>query len=207
MVGIILLTEGGEDDSERVDLSRFMDLQQLPAHLKRGITAEGDTLQSVRCTEEYRDAMMQCVHDHNLHTLGMRISRVVVRTDTSLAGGWPITNPPTGQQEYIDVGLPFKLWQDAAPHCIKALRERGRPEDLDAADIIQLKDMFDKGRMEEARQFAHKAIERNPRIAFFYYAVGVHPDSVVGLRCLKKGMKCEGTLTPFLRRAMTEVWN
>lgn len=212
LIAIILLAGPGDDGrqgSPRVDITKLMDLRQLPAHLKHVISqdssGDGDTLQTIRCTEEYRDAMVQCVDDHDLYILGMRISRVVVRTDISLTGGWPTPNSRPGREEFMDVGLPFKLWQDAAPHCIKALRERGALEGLDAADIIELRGMFDTCRTAEVVQFALKAIQRSPHVAFFYYAVGLGSDFVVGLRHLKKGMKCEGTLTPYLRRAMTRL--
>jgi hypothetical protein len=103
----------------------------------------------------------------------------------------------------MDVGLPFRMWSDALPHCATAIRDRGLPAQVDLADILDMKFLIMRQRIPEAVKIANTALKRNPDFAYAYYLLTLASDPVVGLRAAKKGMKC-ANITPFLRFQMMQ---
>ena len=63
----------------------------------------------------------------------------------------------------IDGGLPFKRWTDALPHCATALRARGSRDDLDAADVLELKYFIIRQRVPDAVRLGERAAARHGR--------------------------------------------
>ena len=77
---------------------------------------------------------MKCLRDKDLVSLGRTLGRLITTTEYSVSeGGFQSIDPVTGQPEFPDVGLPFKMWTDALPVCAKALRDTGNAKDLDLA--------------------------------------------------------------------------
>ena len=112
-------------------------------------------------------------------------------------------NPATGEREPLDVGLPFKMWSDALPHCAKAIRDKGLPGQADIADIVEMKYYIMKQRIPDAVKIANAALKRSPGLAYAYYVLTLASDPVVGLRAAKQGMKCTN-ITPFVRFQMMQ---
>ena len=177
--------------------------RSFPPHLVDILTAYGpektDTFISVLTTGDFQNAMMNCVQTYDLCTLGLKLAELIQRTEFSIAeGGFQVENPRTGRVEFDSCGLPFTMWGDGLPHCAKALRERNRPGDLDAADIVECKFFVMRSRVPDAVRLAQQAIERSPQIAYYYYIVGLGTDQPLGLRASKKGLKCR-KITPFVK--------
>jgi hypothetical protein len=106
-------------------------------------------------------------------------------------------NPVTGKREVMDVGLPFKMWSDALPHCAKAIRDKGLPAQADIADILDMKFYIMRQRIPDAVKITAVALKRSPNFAYAYYVLTLASDPVVGLRAAKKGMMCTNS-TPFV---------
>ncbi|CCM00721.1 uncharacterized protein FIBRA_02761 [Fibroporia radiculosa] len=87
------------------------------------------------------------------------------------------------------------------PFCVRALREKGSPADLDAADIVEIKHSLIKQRTSDAIAAARRAMERNPKLAYSFYVSGLSADSTQSLKATKKGLKCT-QITPFVRHYM-----
>lgn len=148
---------------------------------------------------EYQKAMMRCAQDHDLVSLGRTLATLIQRTEFAIAEGSFRTEGPNGTwRDDFDIGLPFKMWTDALPHCAKALRARGTSADLDMADVVELKYFIIRSRIPDAISAGQRAIARNPNLAYAYYAISMGADHAEGLRAVKKGLKCK-ELTPFVR--------
>ncbi|OBZ77723.1 hypothetical protein A0H81_02629 [Grifola frondosa] len=161
-----------------------------------------DTTLTLKGSADYQKAMMQCAQDRDLYALGKTLSQLILRTEFSIAeGGYQAMNERTGKYEIFDIGLPFKMWTDALPHCAKALRAHGSPADLDMADIVELKFLIIRQRIPEAVELGQRAVERNPKLSYAYYAISMGADNSRGLRAVKKGLMCKNT-TPFVRNYM-----
>ena len=71
----------------------------------------------------------------------------------------------------------------------------------DLADIVELKYLIKLSRMDEAHVVAKRAIERSPRIGFYYYVLTLGVTEAIGLRWAKKGLKCPNS-TDYVRYAL-----
>jgi hypothetical protein len=163
-----------------------------------------DTILSLQTSADYQKAMLKCAQDHDLRTLGLSLAQFILRTEFSIAeGGFQSQCRRTGRLEMMDVGLPFKMWTDALPHCAAALRTTNNQKERDMADILELKYLIIKKRVGDAVALAKKSFERNPDVAYFCYVVTLSADSMDGLRYAKKGMKCK-SISPFVRFQMMQ---
>jgi hypothetical protein len=161
-----------------------------------------DTYSTLAVTRDFQQAMMTVVQDHNLLSLGRRIASLIMRTEFSVAeGSFEAEDPETGKRETFNSGLPFVMWTDSLPVCAQRLRQTGSPADLDSADIVELKFFIIRQRVPDAIKLAKAAIERNPDVAYFYYAISLGADGEDGLRYSKKGLKCK-LVSPFLKFAL-----
>ncbi|KAI0054190.1 hypothetical protein FA95DRAFT_1552005 [Auriscalpium vulgare] len=195
----------GRPDDTNADVQKFISAasRQWPDHIVDHIMDYGmnrsDTFLMATAARDYQSLMMKAAQDHDLITLGLNLAQLIGRTEYSIAqGGFQVENPRTGKFEFADVGLPFKMWQDALPHCARAIRTRGRPDEADPADILDLKYYIMKSRMKEAHALARKSVERNPLIGFYHYVLSLGAEDADGLREAKKGLKCK-VLTPYVR--------
>ncbi|KAF7980251.1 hypothetical protein HWV62_38985 [Athelia sp. TMB] len=190
---------------------RFYDPQKTIAAVRRGYPdhlvdiimdygmARVDVTTTLLATNANQKAFMQCLQDRDLYSLGMKLVPCILNTEFSIVqGAYQFENEVTGAFEEADVDLPFKKWHDALPHCARAIRERRRPSEADAADILDIKYQILRGEIRRAMAHANKAIARNPNHAYFYYALTLQANGPDGLRAAKRGLKCT-TTTPFVR--------
>lgn len=193
-----------EQDQRFNDPNKLINAMQgnFPDHLKDIMMDYGlsrcDAYATLRSVRDFQQAMMDCTQDRDLYSLGLKLTELITRNEFSIAeGGFQSPNPRTGKMEILDVGLPFKMWTDALPLCAKAIREKGRPNDLDLADMLDMKFFIVRSRVSEAVALAKSSIQRNPRFPYFYYVVTLGSNIEEGLRCAKKGLKCPNA-TPFV---------
>ncbi len=206
--GLIRLTaDESEPDRQNFDPQSLVAAVQrgFPEHLSRLMMDYGpercDTTLTLRSTVDYQNAMMRCAQDKDRHGLGRTLAMLIQRTELAIAEGMFQAEGEGGRSENIDFGLPFTMWTDALPHCARALRARGSPADLDVADVLDLKYYIIRSRIPDAIAQGHRALARNPDLAYAYYAISMGADHQQGLRAVKKGLKCKGT-TPFVRNYM-----
>ncbi|OCH85949.1 hypothetical protein OBBRIDRAFT_762123 [Obba rivulosa] len=164
-----------------------------------------ETILTLSTMRDYQSAMMDVLRTHDLYSLGRTLAGFITRTEYSIndGGAYSSQDPRTGRVQVEDVGLPFVRWGDALPHCAKALRAKGAPADLDAADILEIKYHIMKRRIQDAIQVGRATIDRNPQLAYAYYPLGLGGNSELGLRGTKKGLKCK-QITPFVRHHMLQ---
>jgi len=161
-----------------------------------------DIMNTLTAATSFQRAMQAAVGDKNLVQLGRTLAGLVVQTEFSINDGWYQTmDPKTGKWEAADVGLPFQRWRESLPICATELRKTGLMLDVDRADILQLKYDIMTQNLGKAIPMAKAAIERNPDVAYYYYAVSLTANTEEGLRYSKKGMKC-AQITPFLKYCM-----
>ncbi|TBU57428.1 hypothetical protein BD310DRAFT_821584 [Dichomitus squalens] len=206
--GLFRLTaEESEPDRQNFDPHKMIAAVQrrFPGNLSDLMMDYGpercDTTLTLRSTADYQRAMMRCAQDKDLYALGRTLAMLIQRTEFAIAEGMFQADGPRGQPETIDVGLPFTMWTDALPHCARALRARGGPADLDAADVLDLKFYIIRGRIPDTIAHGQRAVDRNPELAYAYYAIAMGADHEQGLRAVKKGLKCKN-VTPFVRNYM-----
>ncbi|TFK85225.1 hypothetical protein K466DRAFT_552464 [Polyporus arcularius HHB13444] len=206
--GLIRLTANeSEPDRQNFDPQRLISAVQrgFPDNLQAIMMDYGfercDTVLTLKSAADYQRAMLRCAQDHDLYALGRTLAMLIQRTEFSIAEGMFQTDGPGGRHETIDLGLPFTMWTDSLPHCAKALRARGKPSDLDDADVLDLKFYIIRSRIPDAISHGQRAVERNPELAYAYYAISMGADHEQGLRAVKKGLKCKN-ITPFVRTYM-----
>jgi hypothetical protein len=99
-----------------------------------------DVMITLKTTADNQKAFMQCAQDHDLYALGLSLAQFIVRTKFSVGkGAFQAQNPHTGAVASVDVGLPFMWFDDTLPYCVKAIWEKGRPNEEDLADILDIK--------------------------------------------------------------------
>lgn len=161
-----------------------------------------DSALTLQSFADYQKAMMQCAQDHDLYKLGLALAELIPRNEFAISeGGFQAINERTGRAEFMDVGLPFKMWVDALPICAKVIRERGKAKEEDLADMLDMKYFVIRSRIPDAIVVAKKAIERNPKSPYPYYIMTLGDDVEAGLRCAKKGLKCKN-VTPFVNHVL-----
>ncbi|KAI0634784.1 hypothetical protein C8Q77DRAFT_654669 [Trametes polyzona] len=204
--GLIRYTvNGSEPDQQNFDPNHLVAAVQrgFPEHLSEMMMEYGfdrcETILTLKSTADYQRAMMRCAQDHDLCALGRTLATLIQRTEFAIAEGMFQAEGPRGQRETLDIGLPFTMWTDSLPHCARALRARGTPADLDMADVLDLKFFIIRSRIPDAIALGQRAVERNPDLAYAYYAISMGADHQQGLRAVKKGLMCKNT-TPFVRQ-------
>lgn len=163
---------------------------------------QSDMVIQLKVSVDYQNAFMQCMQDRDIYTLGLTLANIIPRTEFSVGkGAFQTEDTRTGVVETVQgsqLGLPFNYWDDALPHCAKAIRAVGKAGEEDLADILDTKYHILKGNIPLAIDHAKRALKRNPDHAYFYYAISLGKDPTDGLRFSKKGLKCKET-TPFVR--------
>ncbi|TFK22370.1 hypothetical protein FA15DRAFT_520626 [Coprinopsis marcescibilis] len=200
-----------EDDQRSLDPKKLISAIQrgIPPRLNDRLIDYGfdrcELYLTIRTTNEFQHAFMQCAQDHDLYALGLKLHKFILQTEFSISteGHYETINERTGKREKLNVGLPFDKWSDALPICAEVLRKRGHPEDAEAADILDIKFKIMRARVAEAAKQAEEALKRSPDCAYFYYAISLSANHVVSLRTSKKGIKCKN-ITPFVRWQMTQ---
>ncbi|KAI1782938.1 hypothetical protein LXA43DRAFT_904559, partial [Ganoderma leucocontextum] len=147
-------------------------------------------------SREYLSAMTQAAHDHDFYALGLTLSKVFQQPLLTLEGSWREFEQQVGVP--ASSASPFTLCSDVLPECARALREKGAPSDLDAADVIEMKFLVMHDRLAEAVVYATQVLEREPRMAFAYYVISLGVDLEDSFSAAKEGLRCPD-VTPFLR--------
>ncbi|KAJ8509407.1 hypothetical protein ONZ45_g8429 [Pleurotus djamor] len=210
-LGGLLRLHAAESQLDRADIDpqrMIAAAKAFPPHIQDIFMAYGvtntDYYQLVLTSRDNQQAFMQCAQDHNLYSLAIKLGECIGRTEYSITqGAFQVQNPRTGALETADLGLPFRMWADSLPHCAKAIREQGTPEQQHIADILDIKYWIMKQQVPRAVTIAKAALEKWPQVAYFYYAITLSADLPAGLRAAKKGLKCKQT-TPFLRFQMLQ---
>lgn len=165
---------------------------------------------AAKASGDFHRAMMEYGRDRDLYSLGLKLVPIILSTEFSvtdaffeakdLAAAKNASRPP-----------PFNIWGDALPHCARAIREKGNPEERDLADILELKHLVIRNKMSAAVALAKRAVERSPDQGYFWHVLTLDGDNVRGLRAAKKGLKAK-QLSPFckwqiLQRGITHAGN
>jgi len=209
---------GAEDDQRGFDPKVFISagMRGLPRHLEDILMDYGhlksETFLTAKAAAEFQKAMMGYAQDQSrdLYNLGLKLVPIILKTEFSIADGmFEVEDQTTGRRTIESMGMPFVLWGDALPHCARAIREKGKPDERDWADILEIKHHVMRGRVAAGVALAQKGLERNPEQGYFWYALTLSADSVLGLQAAKKGLKAK-QLTPFckwqmLQRAVTHA--
>ena len=212
VVAFIHITQAGsEEEIRNFDPKLLISALQrgFPAHLVDVMANVGpmncETFVLSKTKVDFQKAMVKIAQDRDRDfiTLGRSLAELITRTEFSVTEGVWQTKGKDGQMRIPDLGLPFQMWTDALPVCAKELRKApgATSSDLDMADILDLKFLIIRARIPEAVEHAQKAINRNPRVAYFYYALGLSGDQAQALRAVKKGL-LEKQTTPFLKYYM-----
>ncbi|KAF9480921.1 hypothetical protein BDN70DRAFT_876939 [Pholiota conissans] len=198
----------GEEDQRHLDPISFVNAlrRDIPKNINDILMNYGplrcDTYVTVSCLSESQKALHECANTRDIYALGLKQADLLPKAENALVdGGWQAENPNTGELEFIDIGLPFKMWSDSLPHCARAIREKKKPNEEVLADILDIKYAIMKRRLPEAVRLAKQGILRYPDQAYFYYAISLSGEAVQGLRAAKQGMKCK-TITPFVKYQM-----
>ncbi|TFK82612.1 hypothetical protein K466DRAFT_500001 [Polyporus arcularius HHB13444] len=148
---------------------------------------------------EYIDAMSKAAHDQDLAALGRTVAGIVRRSPAVVEGSWQQLERSGIQLQRRR--LPFSRWSDTLPECAKILRRSGARADQDAADVLDMKYLMLRDRVEEAVVLAKETITRDPTHVYAHYVVSLCGDMVEGFQAATQGLKC-ATVTPFLRKQM-----
>ncbi|RPD56410.1 hypothetical protein L226DRAFT_554441 [Lentinus tigrinus ALCF2SS1-7] len=196
-----------EPDTMHFDPQRLMVAASTrpPAHLREILLDYGSERSDINVMVEamsvYTEAIMRAMRDRDMYALGKKLEDLTQRAEYVIAeGGWQDAGGRVFAPDQLG-DVPFTRWTDALPLCVKALRAKGSKEDLDGADILEMKFLILRRRLPEARTVGFAAIKRNPRLAYAYYVISMGADVEEGLRAVKKGLKCP-KITPFVRNQM-----
>ena len=150
-----------------------------------------DSVLVLSTQKKFQAAIMQVMQNRDMYELGVKFAQIILVTEYSIAEGiLHAENPRTGERVEANLGLPFTYYVDALPHCARTLRARSDDaRHADMADILQLKFFMLRSRVTEAHALARRAIERNPRQAFFYYALTNRASPEEGLKIARKGLR------------------
>ncbi|KAJ3498772.1 hypothetical protein NLJ89_g10174 [Agrocybe chaxingu] len=188
--GLLKIYDKDDDDAPySVDPAEFLKniSQTLPWHLQRALDAYGPSRSDIRLaltvSEEYDSSMRDRVVHGDLYAFGLKQAELILKADLSVAGG---------------ILHGSSTWMNTWRSAINKIRAKNKPEDQDAADILDIAYLLYRRRHEEAVALARKSITRNPEQAYFYYALSFSSDHVERLQAEKKGLKCQQS-TPFVR--------
>ncbi|PPQ99480.1 hypothetical protein CVT24_005271 [Panaeolus cyanescens] len=196
-----------EEDQRLINPMRLMDIsygERFPPRLNDALTKYGpskcEIYMTVSTTGEFASAMIQHSQSsrRDLYALGLKLAPLILRTEFSVTEGLGIVNESSNGTQSTGIDLPYKLWGDALPHCARAIREQGKPNEADLADILDIKWCLLRQRFPQATEYAQKGLERNPNQAYFYYTISLMGNIVQGLGAAKKGLKCK-SITPFVK--------
>ncbi|KAF9260549.1 hypothetical protein L218DRAFT_962365 [Marasmius fiardii PR-910] len=161
-----------------------------------------DLFLTIKTAADFQKAMMAMAGTRDkdrLYTLGLRLYEFVMRTEFAIGDGYFETEDPvTGRRRQVDIGVPFTKWSDSLPHCAKAIRQKGIPEEADKADVLDIKHLIMSQKIRQAADMAKASLQRNPDFAYYYYAISLVADRTEGLKAAKKGIKCKQT-SPFVK--------
>ncbi|RPD56412.1 hypothetical protein L226DRAFT_491582 [Lentinus tigrinus ALCF2SS1-7] len=197
-----------EPDVMYFDAERLMAVAAVgpPAHLREILRSYGPERSDMNVTltamAAYTEAIMRAMQDRDMYALGKTLADLIQRAEYVIGeGGWKTEDGQVFLPGNLGVDAPFKRQTDSLPMAARALRAKGGKEDLDAADVVEMKFFLIRQRLPEAIALARVAIKRNPKLAYAYYVISMGTGTEESLPALKKGLKCP-TTTPFVRYQM-----
>ncbi|KAI0755782.1 hypothetical protein C8Q74DRAFT_1360822 [Fomes fomentarius] len=147
----------------------------------------------IRASVEYRRTMTSAEKGFDPCILGRRLAILVQRHD--LVVGEKQQEP--GRNTLHGSGS----WVDMFSQCARALRQTGSSQDMDSADVLEMKFLLIRRRAGAAVSLATRAITRNRNLAYGYLVISAASDGEQGLRTARKGLMCSG-MTPFIRQQL-----
>ncbi|TFK93235.1 hypothetical protein K466DRAFT_512012, partial [Polyporus arcularius HHB13444] len=159
-------------------------------------------LDAAACIEDLPAAMNHFVdsRERDLCVLGERLGKLVLSSQYGMAKLW-FQDPRDGRPLEGALGLPFSDWWDALPLCAKALRERGRPGDLDTADVLELKYFQLHHDLDKLVMLAEHVVARNPDLAYAQRALCFSSNYTQSMQAVIRGLKCTN-VTPYVRHEL-----
>ncbi|KAJ3566372.1 hypothetical protein NP233_g7052 [Leucocoprinus birnbaumii] len=191
-----------DDGNEFMDPYRYMmAARNFPPHITKLLMTYGfarcDSVLTAMCHKDFENAMYKVMEDKDYHAFGRIISRNILRTEFSIANGAVGFQDANGKW-VVSPNISFASWTDAFPASAKALRATQNPQDMDMADIIEIKLSITQQSYRQAVTIAMKALERNPNQGYWYYAFAMEGNPVKGLKAAKQGLMCS-QLSPFIK--------
>lgn len=86
----------------------------LPDHLAKLIVGYGtgccESTITLRSVAEYKNVMMNCLHDRDLYKLVLVLAQLIPRNEFSInEGGFQAVNQRTGKSGFVSAELPFTM--------------------------------------------------------------------------------------------------
>jgi hypothetical protein len=167
----------------------FKRWENLPSRIELLLEDNSDVGRECKGMLMCGKACMQVCEDKDIIAFGKALRPLVAGLEYSII-----------DYDFSGHGLPFTRNRDALLHCAEAARNRGTPDDLDLADMLELRWSSVESSIDETHKRANEAIRRNPDEPFFYYIAHYGVQRAEGLPFLKKGLTCS-SLTDFLRQS------
>jgi hypothetical protein len=194
-VGLVQLKSMGTPDWERAYNLHSMVETKWPPHLKNAIRGNSDLYRTMQTVYRFLQAVKKVELDRDFYAFGLAIYPGILESEFGIKSE---TRTPTPD-------FPWECTRDYIPHCASVMRSSGKPGDLDIADIIGLDWLFYQSNQADLRhEIADQALMRNNEHPYFYYARAEGAEPVMGLKMVKKGLKCPG-LTPHLRQTFLRI--
>lgn len=155
--------------------------------------------QMMIASRDFEKAMVQAANDHDFVKLGRTLARIILIAEHSISNSIFLSEDSRTGEPFMDnMGLPFSSYQESFSYCADLLRKTGDMADKDCADILELKSYVVFKSSREAIFLAKKAIERNPKVGYFYLVYCLWAEGAEGLHAAKRGLKCPN-LTSYVR--------
>ncbi|KDQ56093.1 hypothetical protein JAAARDRAFT_195313 [Jaapia argillacea MUCL 33604] len=176
----------------------------LPPDLQQVINNYGKDRCECAVTSRSSSNFVAAYVQHSLHpdhfVLGRTLSREILESEFAL----PELMCDCCARPRHSSTAATQHWEESLPECVSALRSRGNggqgdPSDLDLADILEAQQLLLQRKYVDATNLAQKGLERNPDLAYLYYASAFDSNWADKLRCSKKGLRCR-ILSPWLKR-------
>lgn len=138
----------------------------------------------VRSSQLFQKAMMDNVRDKDMLKLGRTLYGLLMQSEWGIGDG---AFADENGRPLSDLGLPYTMWFESLPHCIKELR-LADGHNSEAATCLEIKYAIKHRRFPEAHKVALEYIDKvNSKCAYCYYALAMDSESTKeGLKWSKK---------------------
>jgi hypothetical protein len=152
-----------------------------PAHIVEATKDNSDLERLTAATVYFVIALDEVKRNKNLYSFCKAICPLIPESEYLIA-----------PEHLNDPALPWRNSSEALTLCAAAIRNKHKGEELDVADVLQLKGLSIHGSFVEAHKLADRALRRNPRHAFFCYARSLNAQPDIGLDLAQKGLSIPG---------------
>ncbi|KZS92401.1 hypothetical protein SISNIDRAFT_455579 [Sistotremastrum niveocremeum HHB9708] len=144
--------------------------QELPQDISDAMTSYGIEKcimnTAIRIESAMQVSVSQFTSDGDLVKFGKALAQHILDAEVTVPS--PCGHEVHEDVDFVKAGLTASEWGDRLQECARALRSA---DELDMADILELKYLITKRRWDVLDRVARKAIDRNPTNAYFYYAL------------------------------------